>query len=168
MESNNERRQLRIRLPDNIWAQTEMYARSTNRSVNDVISCAVTEYLGKNTSNETLFVSAMNKLTNSFTELVQQEKYNSDQIESLMIEVDKMKLDTAKTEYNQRTTLAMMLDMVRYLYSLFYSEIDSKERSATSLDRSLNFLNDYLQEFIAFRNKHGTGFVKKVLETGYK
>lgn len=162
--SDNNNRQLRIRMPDNIWAQVEVYARATNRSINNVISTAVEEYLAKNTKNETIFLEAMEKLTRSFQQLIEQEKYTIELVDSLHNLIDSLSSKVDVVEYQNRTQLVLFLDFLRHSYSLFRKEVDSKPRDAKDLEASIRFMKDYLQEFIVFRNKYGTSLVKKALE----
>lgn len=159
-----ENRQLRIRLPDNLWAQVEVYARATNRSINSVIRTAVEEYIAENTKNETVFLETMNKLTAGFKQLVEQEKYTKELVESLHSNLDSMNKNLTEIEYESRTLIVLFLDFLRHSYSMFRKELDSRNRTSADSDASFRFLNDYIQEFIAFRNNYGTGFVRKALE----
>ena len=159
-----ERRQVRIRLPDNILAQVKVYSRAKNSSVNQVISTAVEEYLSKNTNNETVFLEYMNKLTRGFHHLIEQEKHTSELVESIYNNLDSIVGNLNKVEYENRTHLILFMDFIRHSYSLFNKEIDSKNRTSEDMESSIRFLNAYLQEFLSFRNHYGTNFVKKTLD----
>lgn len=164
-EKNNEIRQLRVRMPDNIWAQVEVYSRATNRSVNNVISTAVEEYLVKNTNNETVFLETMNKLTKCLQQLIVQEKNTTELVEAVHNRLDSMGSNLNKVEYENRTHLILFLDFLRHSYSLFRKEVDSKNRTSNDIEASIRFMNDYLQEFVAFRQKYGSSFIKLTLDS---
>ena len=157
-------RQLRVRLPDNIWGQIEIYAKATNRSVNNVIRVAVEEYLSKNTQNETLFLEAMHKMTESFKQFAVQEKETAELVSSVHDKLDSIESGLNKVEYEGRIQIVLFLDFLRHSYSLFRKEVDSKNRTQQDMEASINFMNDYLQEFVAFRNKYGNNFFKKALD----
>ena len=165
MNDTKKRDQQRIRLPENIWAQIEIYSKSKKISRNQVITTAVEEYLAKNTNNETIFLEAMNTLTRSFQQVIHQQTYIAELVNSLHNSLDSISGNLNKVEYENRTQLILFLDSLRYSYSLFRKEIDSKERTRDDFESSIRFLNSYIQEFGAFRNKYGANFIKQALET---
>jgi hypothetical protein len=70
-----------------------------------------------------------------------------------------------KVEYENRTHLILFLDFLRHSYSLFRKEVDSKNRTSNDIEASIRFMNDYLQEFVAFRQKYGSSFIKLTLDS---
>ena len=118
MKENNKiyNRQLRVRLPDNIWGQIEIYAKATNRSVNNVIRVAVEEYLSKNTQNETLFLEAMHKMTESFKQLTVQEKETAELVSSVHDSLDSIESGLNKSLLLSVPAISLIIVFFRLVF----------------------------------------------------